>query len=121
MELSTETVTFRDGTTLTVMEANWAVSIKLTDLEEQARQNPHPDAVTQKLKSNVYPKLAACSLGEHIPTLEETAAMPSRELDKWFLAVKRMNPDWFEMADAAVNTEEVVKKKSETPTPSTPG
>jgi hypothetical protein len=94
MELNHEVVKFRDGTKVTVTEANWAVSMKLQELEEQATKNPLEDSKLQTFNLVLYPKLLACSSGK-VPSLQEAIDMPSSELDRWYFAVKRMNPDWF--------------------------
>jgi hypothetical protein len=121
MELKRETVKFRDGTKLIVTEANWAASIKLQDLEEQAKATPLEDPISQRFNLLVYPKLAACSSGK-VPSMQEGLAMPSVELDKWFLAVKRLNPDWFMLVPDKLIEEspEALAKKGKKPTESTP-
>jgi hypothetical protein len=117
MNLNHEVVKFRDGTKLTVTEANWAVSIRLQELEEQATKNPLEDIKQQTFGLMVYPKLAACSSGK-VPTIQEAFEMPSVELDKWFYAAKRMNPDWFPDLQP---TPDAKQKKAKKPIESTPG
>lgn len=120
MKLNQEVVKFRDGTELTVTEANWAVSIKLQELEEQANKNPPEDAKLRAFSLALYPKLLACSSGI-VPSMEEALEMPSTELDKWYFAVKRINPDWFTALDEAEAKEAALEKKEKTPIKSTKG
>jgi hypothetical protein len=122
MELNREVVTFRDGTELTVMEANWAATMRLQELEEQAGETPLADIQEQIFNLAIYPKLVACSSGA-IPTLQEALAMPTSELDKWYFAVKRINPTWFEALEEASrkNREEYLAKKGRKRTKSTKG
>ena len=109
MILNTEIVTFRDGTKVVVSEATWSISMKLQELEAQATKDLEgitlenvSDGIFQTL---VYPKLLACSSGD-VPTLAQALEMPSTELDKWYFAVKRVNPDWFETVEAEVESAE---------------
>jgi hypothetical protein len=118
MNLNREVVTFRDGTELTVMEANWAVSMRLQELEEQAEKNPLEDVKQQTFNRWIYPKLAACSSGT-VPSMQDAFEMPSTELDKWFFAVKRVNLDWF--PEPVPATEEGKRKKVKKPIESSPG
>lgn len=122
MELNREVVTFRDGTELTVMEANWAATMRLQELEERAGETPLADIQEQIFNLAIYPKLVACSSGT-IPTLQEALAMPTSELDKWYFAVKRINPTWFEALEEASrkNREEYLAKKGRKRTKSTKG
>lgn len=113
MELKREVVEFRDGTKLTVTEANWAISMRLQELEEQAVKSPLEDVSQQTFNLVIYPKLAACSSGD-VPSLQEALEMPSTELDKWYFAVKRLNSDWFVTLEQA-SKEEVTKKKGKKP------
>jgi len=94
MKLNSEVVEFRDGSKLTVTEATWSIAMHLQELEEQADKSPLEDLTNQIFNVVIYPKLAACSLGA-VPSLQEALEMPSTEIDKWYFAVKRINPDWF--------------------------
>lgn len=122
MKLNSESVKFRDGSKLVVMEAAWAASIRLQDLENEARKAPLVDASDNIFNLYVYPKLAACSTG-NVPTMKAALLMPSAELDKWYNAVKRVNPDWFvalQQAQDAVDKDgveaEIAAKKGKKPT-----
>jgi len=117
MELKREVVEFRDGTELTVIEANWAISMRLQELEALAVKSPLEDDAQQTFNLVIYPKLAACTSGK-VPSLQEALEMPSTELDKWYFAVKRLNPDWFVVLERA-SKEAVTKKKGKKPIEST--
>jgi len=114
MERNHEIVTFRDGTELTVEEANWGISAKLQALEKQAIAEPLEDKDDQEFYRFIYVRLAACSSGK-VPTVREALDMPNIEIDKWFAAANRMNPVWF-----VVPEDTTVEKKEMTPTESTP-
>ena len=112
-----ETVTFSDRSKLTVRDANVPSGIMMIrDLEELAQGQPADALVKQVFRLTFYPKLAACSRGD-VPGEEEARTMPTAELNKWYEAVNRVNPHWFqplqklkEEADA-----EALKKKRKRP------
>lgn len=104
----TEQVVFSDGSCLTVSQESWDIAMRLEEMERVAREEPLPDVKAQIFREMFYPKLAACSSGD-VPTEEEARAMPSEELDKWYEAVKRVNPKWFVVFD--VLTEEAKKEE----------
>ncbi len=141
--LATETVVFRDGSTLTGTEATWLEDARMLELEEVAKLANKPeleaafgqptasdeDEVSafgkltpeqrkiQYFRLNVYPKLAGCSTGD-VPDMETAGKMPSSELNKWYRAAHRCNPDWFAMFDQPKNPTPAQvaeqEKKSET-------
>lgn len=118
MDLRSVTIVFRDNTSLTVTEANWAASMRLLAMEEQAVKEPVEWPAEQLFRQGIYPKLAACSSGQ-VPSVEEALNMPTTELDKWYEAAKEMNSHWFNKSDGQ-ETEEELKKKELSPTESTP-
>jgi len=126
MDLKKEVVEFRDGSKVTVAEATWSVSIRLQELEEQASKAPREDPSEQIFHLLVYPKLLACSSGD-VPDLETALMMPSSEIDRWYFAVKRINPDWFvaleqaaKLAESKELESETISKKGKKPIGSTP-
>ncbi len=113
--LASEKVEFRDGTSLTVSEATWLEDTKLLEYEDAARLTNDVELkkaegrtlsrIEQKVqffRLNIYPKLAACSSGD-VPSEEEARQMPSSELNRWYAACKRVNPDWFSVFEQAMN------------------
>jgi len=122
MELKSETIEFRDGTKLTVTEANWPADVKVSEMEREAENNPRKDNQRQFYAMAVYPKLAACSTGD-IPTEEQAFLMPSAEHDKWYNAAARVNPNWFDPLEKAAKqlSTEAMKKKEKKRTKSTKG
>ena len=113
--LAFEKLKFRDGTSLTVNEATWLEDTRLLELEEQGRDKNAAELAAigereltkleqkvQFFRLNIYPKMAACSEGD-VPSEEEARRMPSTELNKWYAAAKKVNPDWFAVFDQAVN------------------
>ena len=110
----TETVEFRDGTKITVSEATWMISMKLQNLQEQAGKEPLTDPNEEIFHTLVYPKLASCSTGD-VPDYATAKDWPSSELDKWYFAVRRVNPDWFapDIAEAGTEAESAEKNLNE--------
>ena len=122
MELKSETIELRDGSKITVTEANWPTDVKLAQLQKEAQDNPRSDPNRQFYAMAIYPKLVACSTGD-IPTEEDAFLMPSVEHDKWYGAASTLNPRWFapmESAASKINADEL-KKKEKKPTRSTKG
>lgn len=89
-----ELVNFSDGTSLVVVDANVPSGImKIRDLEND------PGPATENLETEIfktvfYPKLAACSAGQ-VPSRLDAQNWPTVELNKWYEAVNRVNPQWF--------------------------
>jgi len=110
ISLKSEVVRFRDDSELVVTEATWPVAMHLQELQEHAEANPLEDTVSQIFNVVIYPKLAACSTGA-VPDLETALSMPSTEVDKWYFAVKRINPDWFEALEKM--SEEMIARAAE--------
>lgn len=72
----------------------------------------------QFFRKNLYPKLAACSEvlepdGYVIPAADECYQWPSTEMNKWYAACERANPNWF--APFRQITDEFVKFLEKTP------
>lgn len=115
IDCKTETVEFRDGSSLTLSESNWTIGMKLVRLtQEAATQPPLEDLDAQVFRVNVYPKLIAGVVDGIPPTEEQAQAMPESELDKWYNAAERLNPKWFVSPEpeAEAPAEEVKKKES---------
>ena len=109
--VKTKKVVFSDGSNLVVSESNWDIAMKLSQLENQAQDNPHENNDIQLFRVAFYPKLVACVVKGDAPTEEEARSMPETELDKWYMAVKEMNPKWFAAVDEAVSEADQAKKK----------
>ncbi len=109
VKVQTETVVFRDKSTVLVSESNWTIASALTRLEAAAEttkiDTPEDDpnyADHMILHRHIYPKLAACTVsvkGSKVPTEREARDMPSAELDKWFMVARKLNPSWFLTSD----------------------
>ena len=120
MERKSEVVEFRDGSKLTVTEANWAISLKMQDLMEDAEKHPKEDLSAQAFNSFMWPRLFACSTGD-VPNFEAALELPESELNVWFFAVRRVNPDWFPTEeDLKLSITEKHEKKGRKRTGSTP-
>ena len=94
-----ETVTFRDGSQITILPAYLpSVLMKLHQLETAAEQTPEQPAesiATVTFRVLYYPRLAACSIGD-VPSMEDARTeWPTSELDKWYGATRRVNPRLF--------------------------
>lgn len=100
--LNREKVKFRDGSDLIVYEENQVIAEYIIELEQEADNNPHPDAARQLFRKVFYSKLIACSAGD-VPTDEQARMMPAVELNKWIEAVRRINPNWFVNLDNALS------------------
>ena len=111
IKAKTKKITFSDGSTITVSEATWNISMKLSAIEKNAKESPHPDPDAQLFRLAFYPKLIACVVYGDFPSEEEARSMPETDLDKWYSAVKEMNPRWFAVIDEAITEEQQAKKK----------
>jgi hypothetical protein len=92
-----ETVIFRDGSTVTVYPAYLpSVLMRMHQLDQDAEQGPAEEAVSAvTFRVLYYPKLAGCSTGA-VPTLEQARSeWPTAELDRWYGAARRVNPQLF--------------------------
>lgn len=116
-----EMVTFIDETSLVVVDANVPSGImKIRDLENDPGPPDRP--LVEGLESEIfktvfYPKLAACSAGK-VPDRLEAQNWPTEELNKWYDAVNRVNPQWFKPlidlkneVDAQAAQAEIKKKR----------
>ena len=101
MEKEKEIVTLSDGREITITENDWGMSRKLNRLSDEMKAELTDDSKTSALgtfKRDFYPLLAAVS---EFPSLgvimspEDAYALPHTDLDNWYMAVWRMNPDWF--------------------------
>lgn len=101
-ESKTETVTFRDGSKVKLVEECGLPSIvlRLLELEDDALLDPSDDADQQIFRLSFYPKMVACVADGDIPSADELRKWPSTESNKWYEAAKRVNPDWFLSLDA---------------------
>lgn len=113
-----ETVIFGDKSKLVVSDGNVPSGImRIRDLEDTATKQPLPELSKQVFRATFYPKLAACSTGD-VPDEETARTMPTKETNRWYEAVCRVNPHWFAAllelkaeADAAEKAEELKKKR----------
>ena len=87
------------GSSLTVWESSWDISMARTAMEEDAR--------AQKAKLNgsgdpdflfffeaIYAPLAACSTGD-VPTVEQAYQLPPDAWDRWYETARAVDPDTF--------------------------
>lgn len=111
----TATVTFRDGSSLTLSESNWNIGMKLNRMMQAASLRPALDDLdAQTFRVTVYPKLVACVVKGVPPTEDEAREIPEAELDKWYEAVQKLNPKWFVLPEDLAAEEEPapeIKKK----------
>jgi hypothetical protein len=103
---------FRDGTTLTILDHRLpSVWLSISKLEQVAISTDE-DPRQQAFAWAVYPKLAGCSRGQ-VPTLDEAYHFPSTELNKWYAAVEKVNPNLFEDLKKVASEELKKKEKNE--------
>ena len=109
-----EEVVFSDGSTVTVNDGNVPSAImRIRDLEEYAGEHPAENLIGQVFRSTFYPKLAACSSGD-VPDEDTARKMPTVETNKWYEAVNRVNPQWFQSLHDLkdqVDAEQIKKKR----------
>lgn len=105
-------VVFRDGSKLVVSEENWETGVRLIRLQRQAveSEKKHEDVEREYFRIYTYPKLRAAVIEGTPPTEDEARMMPSLELDKWYTAVKELNPSWF-IEVPTEETEDTEKKR----------
>ncbi len=126
--LASETVEFSDGTSLVVREATWLEDAALVELEGQAAEVNHAEiqkaseegrelTATEKkvhfFRHDIYPKIAAPASGD-VPSEGEARQMPASQLNKWYAAARRVNPDWFAVFDLARSKADELKKSEMT-------
>lgn len=110
--LKCEKVDFLDGDqvvgTLEVHQAVYSDDVRLAEMTLSAIESGQKELMEaaqggkvssedfkrQYFKTTIYPKMAACSTGD-VPTVEQAMAMPSSEINKWYRAAERVNPEWF--------------------------
>lgn len=111
----TEQVTFRDGSSLTLSEARGLPSfvLRLTELEDEAEQNPSPDEDTQVFRLAIYPKMAAAVTEGDVPPADQVMHWPSTERMKWYSAARRRNSDWFLPLEVEVEQSTRERQKEE--------
>lgn len=98
MKLRTEEVKLKNGKTITITEENWAISMTLSEERRKAIEKPLEDGRLQYFREEIYPLLSAPASGD-VPSLEAAYAMVEdapAELDEWYEAVQRINPNWFQ-------------------------
>lgn len=116
-EYATEEIEFRDGTVITVHATRDLPSymLSLHRHEQAIEDTPPEDLGLLSFGLTVYSKLAACSTGESIPSLQEAYEFPRSELSKWITAAAKLNPQWFdyllEMGKQAIEDEQKQKVK----------
>lgn len=119
-ELTEESLTFSDGKKITVQSKRPSVVMKLNCLEQTAQNDKPMDNIRREVfRSVYYPKLAGCSSGQ-VPTVEYARAeMSMEDLQLWYDAARRQNPDWFisleELARQNQLNQQTAEKKSVTP------
>lgn len=113
IECKTEQVTLRDGTSLVISEENWLTGVKLLRLQKASNDatDTHPDLEREYFRLYTYPKLCAAIVKGEPPTEEEAIMMPASELDKWYTAVKSLNPHWFPEETEEKSVESTEKKR----------
>jgi len=92
-------VEFRDGSTLRLTECNDLPSIIMRlvryESEAQARLDVPEEEVA--FRNYVYPKMAACVVGEAPAVDDVVANYPHSEIAKWSAVAMDLNPKWFQL------------------------
>ena len=114
MKLLTEVLTFENKKKLTVSQSNWDISMTLEEEQRKALENPNEDKRLQYFREKIYPVIFSPSSG-NVPGLEEAYRMIENapgDLDKWYLAVQKLNPEWFTWHNHNLTEEIVFSDKS---------
>ena len=95
--------TVSDGRTIVVSEFEWDMSMRLSAIKEQARQdrarlNGTGDALLLYFQEEIYSYLAACSAGD-VPDPQPALELSEDYLDNWFFIVRELNPQMFDPYD----------------------
>lgn len=110
-DIDLETVEFRDGSKLTILEMEGlpSATLKLIQLENEAINHPlENDPAGQMFISLFYPKMvASCNGSKDIPDALTVRDWPRSEIEKWLSASRRLNPGWFMVSEE--DKTEVVK------------
>lgn len=100
-DLETITVELSIGLTLVMSQSNWRISRKKARLELEAETNPLEEPDDQLFALNFYPLLASAVTSENCPTIEQCLNdIPEQDLEIWYQASKKINPEWFVYMDA---------------------
>lgn len=123
-ETRIETVIFRDGSKIKLVEESGmpGIVLRLLDLEDEAMLEPNDDPDIQIFRLSFYPKMAACVIEGDVPPADLLRKWPTSEINKWYEATRRVNPEWFLQLDAisdeaqraATEREKEQKKKAGT-------
>lgn len=104
----------RDGMILTVHESGDLPSFVLrmveSEIQEESRKNVTEDEKVFRLF--MYPKLAGCTTGDHVPSVEEALDLPRTDVLKWSSLAMVLNEKWFKsvVENAAAIADEIRKK-----------
>jgi len=94
IDLRKETISLKEGKTLTIMESGWDFSFRFDELEKEMQKVDTRDKVFKFFCVNYYPLLASCVEGI-LPSPQEAFALPREILDKWHLTTWKLNPDLY--------------------------
>lgn len=108
--LKRETIKLQGGGKLTVYEENHVAAEYVRELEKDCKENPIPDLRRQIFRETFYSKLVACSTGD-VPTDEEARYMPTKDLNNWITAHRRLNPNWWIPLEKALDQMDEAEKK----------
>lgn len=112
-------ITLRDGRIIMIHETHDLPSyvLRLIRLEMEAQNKKGVPEEERTFRSFVYPKIAACSNGSQVPTVDEAITLPRTDIMAWSGMAMTLNPRWFqpifdEADRLALETEAQKKKRS---------
>jgi hypothetical protein len=79
---------------IVVYPATIPMDVKKSRLLRYALENPREDEDEQVAAMQFYPTMAACSKGD-VPTIDEFMNISRDDLEDWYQAVDKLNPDGF--------------------------
>jgi len=107
LQPKTETISLADGISITLSQATFPMSLRLTEIENEMKA-AHAEEFTEGKEITsldnariifdlfFYPKIAAAVVDKEVPSADEMYTWPMAEIEKVFAVAESLNPQWFE-------------------------
>ena len=114
IELTEESITFSNKTRIIIKSKRPSIIMKMEELDYQASQGtPLENTRREVFRAIYYPKLAGCSEGD-VPDHEYARSkMTADDIQLWYDAAKRQNPDWFIPLEQIASRNQAMQKEFE--------